>query len=303
MSKFSFLFFSILLFNNAVPAQVLVNQFFPMGINNDIFADTLINKKEILVKAGIRKVTIRQSPPIVSTSFASKTYSLDQNGNIESLQFCLYNPESFSIFCMNNIFWYESTGQLYEIKMYDAKGTLYCKYTTECLDKNSAKYTSTTIFNGLVVVNGDTLIDYKYYNEKGQLIKLTKLLKAAEPFHILYYYNNDGLLDSASYSDPSLQTTKFTRKHRRKNTLIEMEHPRGRYSWTYNSSGQCTHILFEIITQVPIPNQQPYLFGKPKPVYKKSMEMFYYYNSNGTLSKITERQNNGKELSAIYSYE
>jgi len=301
MSKHIFLVFSILLFYISTSAQVLVHQFFPMMINVDMFGDTLINKKEILAKAGIRKITIRQIPPIVSSSFASKTYSLDQNGNIESLQFCLYNPESFSVFCMNNIFWYASTGQKSEIKMYDAKETLYCKFTTEWLDKNSAKYTSTTIFNG--VVSGDTLTDYKYYNEKGQPIKLTKLLRAAEPFHILYYYNNDGLLDSASYSDPSLQTTKFSRKHRRKNTLIEMEHPRGRYTWTYNSSGQCTRILFEIITQVPIPNQQPYLFGKPKPVYKKSMEMFYYYNSNGTLSKITERQNNGKELSVIYSYE
>jgi len=85
--------------------------------------------------------------------------------------------------------------------------------------------------------------------------------------------------------------------------VIEMEHPRGRYTWTYNLSGQCTRILFEVITKVPIPNQQPYLIGTPKTEYKKSSELFYYYNSNGTLSKITERQNNGKELTVVYSYE
>jgi hypothetical protein len=29
----------------------------------------------------------------------------------------------------------------------------------------------------------------------------------------------------------------------------------------------------------------------------------FYYNSNGTLSKITEQQLDGKELTLIYSYE
>jgi len=301
MSKFSFLVFSALLFSSTVPAQqVLVHQFFPMGITGDLFGDTLINKKEILVKAGVRKMIIRQSPPIVSSSIASKTYSLDQNGNIDSLRYCFYNPKSDSSFCMNEKLWYSSNGQLYELKSYDSKETVYNQYTVERLDKNSVKCILKIRSNG---VSRDTLIDYKYYNDKGQLIKSTLARKVPDSVYSLFYYNNDGLLDSVSFPNTPWPTTKFIRKQKRKDKVIEMEYPRGRYSWIYNSSGQCIRILFETKIPGPITNQQPYLFGNPKTKYKKNMEVFYYYNSNGTLSKSTEKQSDGQELNVIYSYE
>jgi hypothetical protein len=300
MSKLGFIFFSIMLLGLRAPAQVLVHQFFPIGVITDIFGDTLINKREILVKAGIRKINIRQSPPVVSSSIFSKTYLLDQNGNIESLQYCFYNPKSDSTYCYNNKFSYASNRQMYELKLYDAKETLYGQYTVEWLDNNSAKCTSTTIFNG---ASGDTLVDYKYYNEKGQLIKLTQLRKAQEPFHSLFYYNKDGLLESVSYPNSPFPTTKFSRKHKGKNELIEWEHPKGKFSLVYNSSGQCLRAQYESKNQAPILNQQPYLFGNPKPMPGPIMTTQFYYNPNGTLSKITEQQLEGKELTLIYSYE
>jgi len=308
MSKFSFLIFFTLLFYISTSAQVLVHQFFPMMINVDMFGDTLINKKEILVKAGIRKMNIRQIPPIVSTTMASKTYSFDQNGNIESLQYCFYNPKSDSSFCMNEKLWYSSNGQLYELKSFDSKETVHIQYTVERLDKNSVKCILKIRSNG---VSGDTLVDYKYYNEKGQLIKSTQMRKARdtgyslqEPGYSLYHYNIDGLLDSVSYPNTHWPTNKFSRKYKGKDKIIEMEHPMGRYSWIYNSSGQCIRILFETKTQSgPLNNQQLYLFGNPKTKYKKKMEVFFYYNSNGTLSKSTEKQSDGQELNVIYSYE
>jgi hypothetical protein len=260
MSKLRFIFLSILLFSLTAQAQVLVHQFFPFGVTTDIFGDTLINKREILVKAGIRKINIRQSPPLVSSSMVSRTYLLDRNGNIESLQYCFYNPKSDSTFCYNNKFSYASNGQMYELKLYDAKETMYSQYTVEWLDKNSAKCTSTTVFNG---VSGDTLVDYKYYNEKRQLIKLTQLRKSQEPFHSLFYYNKDGLLDSVSYPNSPLPATKFSRKHKGKNTLIELEYPNGKYSLTYNSSGQCLRAQFEQINKAPVLNQQPYFIWQP----------------------------------------
>ena len=189
---------------------------------------------------------------------------------------------------------------MYVLKLYDAKETLYSQYTVEWLDKNSAKFTSTTVFNG---VSGDTLVDYKYYNEKRQLIKLTQLRKSQEPFHSLFYYNKDGLLDSVSYPNSPFPTTKFSRNHKGKNRLIELEYPNGKYSLTYNSSGQCLRAQFEPKNKAPINNQQPYLFGNPKPKPGPIMTTQFYYNSNGTLSKITEQQLDGKELTLIYSYE
>lgn len=301
MSKPGFIVFSIILFSITVPAQqVLVHQFFPMGINGDIYGDTLINKREILVKEGIRKINIRQSPQIVNSSFASKTYILDQNGNIKSSQYCLYNPKSDSTYCLNDIFWYASGSQKYEMKMYDSKEILYCQSTAEWLDKNTLKNSSTILVKG---VSGDSLLDYKYYNEKGQLTKLTQVRKAQEPVNSLYYYNNDGLLDSVSYSNPHLKTTIFSRKRQKSNKVIELEIPNGKYIWVYNSSGQCIQVLYETKNQAPVSNSQPYLFGNPKTKHKPKTVALFYYNSNGTLSKITEMQENGKELNVIYSYE
>jgi len=299
MSKLSILVFSLILLSTA-HSQVVIHQHFPLGMTVDIFGDTLVNTREILVKAGIRKVNIRQSQPVITSSMVSRTYLLNQNGNIESLQYCFYNPKSDSTFCYNNKFSYASNGQMYELKLYDAKETMYSQYTVEWLDKNSAKCTSTTVFNG---VSGDTLVDYKYYNEKRQLIKLTQLRKSQEPFQSLFYYNKDGLLDSVSYPNSPLPATKFSRKYKGKNTLIELEYPKGKYSLTYNSSGQCLLAQFEQKNNAPVLNQQPYLFGNPKPKRGPIMTTQFYYNSNGTLSKITEQQLDGKELTLIYSYE
>jgi len=296
MSKLiSFLIF-ILLLNLSAPAQVLVHQFFPMGINGDILGDTLIHKREILNKAGIRKINVQQVPPIVSSTYASKSYTINQDGTIESMRTYFSNPKSDSGFWLNDTCFYNSKGLFTKLKSYDGKATMYLQHYIEWLDNNSAKcYT-------IPEIKGDSLIDYKYFDEKGKLLKQTSMRTGREPQNSFYFYNKDGLLDSVRYENNSLPTTVFTRKQQKRNKLVEMEHQRGKISWTYNSAGQCIKTTFHVKNQAPKLGQ-PYVFTKQRPDYISNMEATYFYNSNGTLSKITVKSVDGPVLTVIYSYE
>ena len=296
MSKPIFFLFSILLVNLSAPAQVLVHQFFPMGINGDMLGDTMLNKRETLSKAGIRKITVLQVSPVVSTTFKSKTYAVNQNGNIESLRTCFSNPKSDSGFCLKDTCFYNSQGQFIKLKSYDGKGAMYLQYFVEWLNNSSAKCYS------IVETTGDSLIDYKYYDDKGRLQKQTSIRKNIEPQSCFYFFNKDGLLDSVRYENSQLPTTVFKRTQQKKNKLVEMEHQKGKISWTYNASGQCIRTTYFVKNPAPMVGQ-PYVFTKKRPEYVRKMDTLYYYNSDGTLSKITEKSEDGPELTVLYSYE
>ena len=207
MSKLSFLVFSVLLFSSTVPAQqVLVHQFFPMGINGDALGDSLINKREILHKAGIRKINVRQVPPVIHSTYNSKTLTIDQDGNIESMRTYFSNPKTDSAFWLNDSCFYNSNGQFTKIKSYHSIGKIYNQYNVEWLDKNSAKcYTTPEI-------KGDSLIEYKYYDEKGRIKRQTYIRTGQETQTNSYFYNKDGLLDSVRYENSLIPTTVFKRK-------------------------------------------------------------------------------------------
>jgi hypothetical protein len=297
MSKLSFLVFAILLFSNIVPAQqVLVHQFFPIGIKGDVFVDTLINKREILNKAGIRKIIVRQVPPVNHSFYNSKTFTIDQDGNIESIRTYFSNPKTDSAFCLTDSCFYTSNGKLTKSKSFDGIGKMYFQSNAEWLDKNSAKcYTIPQIKN-------DTLIDYKYYDENGRMRRQTRFRTGQDPETSAYFYNKDGLLDSVRYENSLMPTTVLKRTQQKKNKLVEWEHQNGKTSWTYNSSGQCIKTTYYSKNKVPMVGQ-PYVFTKQRPEYIQNIEISYYYNSNGTLSKITEKQSSGKKLTVTYSYE
>jgi len=296
MSKLSFIVFSIMVLSNIAPAQVLVHQFFPMGINGDFLGDSLINKSEILNKAGIRKIIVNQVPPVISSTYKSKTYTINQNGNIESMRTYISTPKTDSGFWLNDSCFYNSNGKLMESKSYDGRGKMYLQYIVEWLDKNSAKsYT-------IPEIKGDSLINYNYYDENGRMRRQTRFRMGQDPQTSSYFYNKDGLLDSVRYENSLIPTTVFKRKQLKKNKLIEWEHERGKISWTYNSSGQCIKTTYHAKNRGPMA-RQPYVFTKQRPEYIQNMEVSYYYNSNGTLSKITEKQSSGQKLTVTYSYE
>ena len=109
-------------------------------------------------------------------------------------------------------------------------------------------------------------------------------------------------MDSVRDDKSPFPTTVFKRKQQKKNTLIEMEYQKGKISWTYNSAGQCIRTSFYVKNQAPMLGQ-PYVFTKKRPEYISNTEASYFYNSNGTLSKITEKSVDGPVLTVIYSYE
>jgi hypothetical protein len=119
-----------------------------------------------------------------------------------------------------------------------------------------------------------------------------KVWKGQETGKISFYYNPDGLLDSTR---SSWGTFIFKRRKKGKYKLIEMTNEIASYRWVYNLTGQC--VRGEIsMKDIPGIERESGYKGNLK---SKSN---YYYNQDGTLSKVVSKTAGQPGYTMYHSY-
>jgi hypothetical protein len=270
-------------------SQYTLHTIFPMGVIGYSSADDLLNKREILQREGIKKITAYQTVPEMPKTFTSKTVYLNTNGNMDAITICFSNRTGTdSGFCVTDSLFYDHLGRLREYRSHDIKGVTLQSISEY---KSDREVKSTTITR----LNPDTLTEYKYFNEKGQMVRVKQLTNGVEKGNASLYYNKDGLTDSIKYENSPLATSIFKRTEKRKSKSIETENTLAKFKWIYNLSGQC------IATIIAVKNQT-YLSTRSGDKYSSKTEINYYYNTNGTLSKVTQKTGRMPKYSMIYSY-
>ena len=251
--------------------------------------DTLLNKRTDLQKAGIRKIYAYQPISEKLKTYKSKTILLNERGKTESITLCFPKKEPvIESWCTSDTFLYDDRNRLKEMKFRDAKGNGNLEIIYEYIGESELKFVSIAKIQNK---QWDTLVDHRYFNKKGQMVKLIQIRKGQPVTSSLYYYNADGLLDSVHYENSSLPTFVYKRSEKGKKKLIEAQILNSKFTWTFNQSGQW--LSMEAVTIYP-----------PRSNYTsvRKTETNYYYNPDGTLSKVTLKGTDTKKTTMYYTY-
>ncbi len=261
---------------------------FPTGVSGDPFADTILNARAILVNAGVRQVNAYQTLPETTKTFATKTASFNKDGSIDKMTTCFArNPSNNFTHCIDYTILYDDTGREVSMKMTDNAGNKYQLAVTSYRNGGEIRYSST----GMALE--DTMVSYQSYNEKGQLVKLIRTLKGKELENTSFYYNTDGLLDSTQNTYWGVFI--FKRRKKKGIKLVETKTPVANYQWAYNHSGQC------IGSTIIVKNRPDILLETGSKDDVKTVTS-YYYNPDGTLSKVTTKSSRKPTFTMYYSY-
>lgn len=265
----------------------------PGSTDGIAYGDTLLHSSAVLKREGIRKITILRNPH--EKNFRDITILLNQNGQVISSVSCT-GPfeENKNGFCIRDTIIYDDVRGIVERRSKDGGGKINSIFRTEF--ENAGKVKGTVIYTDMHKPIPDTTISYNYYNENGQLIRFQQGGEKSD-YHVgSIFYNTDGLVDSIRYDNPSFGTYIFHHKQKRDKKEITYENSNHHFKWVYNSSGQC--ISRETKVKKPSPDHL-----NPAFTYPGKGETFYYYNTNGTLSKAVTKLNGKLGSSVYYSYE
>lgn len=277
MKKILLLFITFSLYHKNF-AQPFLHELFPMGVCNAIPGDTFLNKRDILKELSIKKViSYQHSDNTISTI----TRYINKDGAIDKLVTCTKVRNKDINYCHDFICLYDNNGRISEERFGNAD-SLYTRTTYEYSYPNKVKQ---TVIYKSQKQNYDTSIQFRYYNERGQLIKTEYEENKYGRLNATLFYNKDGLLDGIKHEGKT--TIQFFKRYRKgKNMLIQLDEHDGTHIWTYNSAGQCISKEWKPKKPSTLPN------GKSK----------YYYNPDATLSKVTE-VNGKRSCTTTYSYE
>ena len=216
------------------------------------------------------------------------------NGTVEAKVSCIPRSKpSDSSFCMKDTMLYDSKGRLIEFRSKDARGFTFVQCKIDYVGERKVKYTWITTAPQKLDTN--TYVNNHYYNEKGQLVRFEQDAKKLVPVNASLYYGDDGLLDSIRHDNPAWRTYIFKRREKGKTKVVEMETDAAKFKWVYNSLGQC-------IASAWFKKNQFNTLQQSKRKHRADAEANYYYNANGTLSKVVEKRF-GKEITTtFYSY-
>lgn len=255
---------------------------FPAGVTGDPFADTLLNTKAVLKMAGIRQVNSFQTSGELTKTFDSKSVHLDREGRIENITCCFTKIKTSGFtFCLQDTLIYGSSGFMEKIISSDSKGNIYGPILFVHRSATELKIVQ------------DSIVSHEFFNDKGQLIALRRTLHTRELESTRFYYNADGLLDSTH--NAHWGTFIFKRRRHRNEKLVEMNNKHFRFSWAYNSQGQC-------VRQTVVSKDRPEIVRDTK--YKGDIKTLinYFYNPDGTLSKVITKRNDIPAYTTEYSY-
>jgi hypothetical protein len=267
-----------------------VSNVLPVGMAAYAYGDTMLNTRTILKREGIKKISVYQRPLVDKTSFTSKTEYINEQGNIYQTSVCYANTKSKnSEFCLKDTFLYDVRHRPVEVISMDGIGSSYMRILTEYLNNGEVK-------NSFILISGDSSSSYNFYNKRSQLIKYKSFMKGKLLIAADLYYNEDGFPDSIQNHDTYWRTFIFKRTNRKKTMEIEMQNPLSRYTWIYNNrTGQCITTRIEMGRQFSKPAQ-------PDKKYGKEVEIDYYYNPDGTLSKMVNKTTGKPKMTMIYTY-
>jgi hypothetical protein len=271
-------------------AQFPLHFVMPMGVSGIDYGDTILNRTIILKQENIKKI-IADETTIKGKykTFSHTEYNL-LNGKIISKHFCLHQS-SKPDWCNGDTIIYDSNGRLLEIRMLETGGTAYLQEKIAYLSDD--KITRTWIIKTPTKAASDTDIYLCSYNQKGQLTRQEMTTKRFAGNDATLFYNEDGLIESIKHDNPGIGNYIFTRNQKGRSKEISLETKGSFYKWEYNAEGQCIHS--EWSTR---PSSNP----RNKPYQGLSMKASYYYNSDGTLSKVVEKASNKRVSTTVYSY-
>jgi len=289
MKKIFFLFFTLMILSLTGFAQ-FPHCLMPGYVFGVIDDDTLLNTRKVLLNSGIKKIYAYQTSSESLKTHDSKTTVLNESGNVESITACFSkNKDNKEPWCVSSTFLYDDRGRIREIKFRDRNGY---EITQTILDHISEKEYKLISISKIQNNQWDTLsTDHRFFNTKGQMIKLTRLIKDRSPETSLYYYNADGLLDSVQYENPHFPTIVYKRRKKGKKKIIEAQIQNSKFKWVFNQSGQCTSN--EVTTIFP---QNSNYTGTLK------SESNYYYYPDGTLLKVSLKRSDKVKATMHYTY-
>lgn len=289
MKKFFLIFITSLILSLTGFAQ------FPYGlmpgpvIGTVSYGDSILNSRAVLQKAGIKKIYAYHTSSEKLKTYSSQTSVINENGNVESVTTCFpKNEYTNTEWCTFDTVLYDHQGRVHETRSRDVKGYEHSQGLIEFISENELKY---SIIVKPQNKQWDTLTDHRYFNKKGQMVKLIQTRKNRLPETSLYYYNADGLLDSVQYDNSLLPTIVFKRNEKAKKKIIEAQIQHNKFKWVFNQSGQCTST--KITTTYP-----------PRSNYTGVLksETEYHYNLDGTLSEVSIKSSDKVKSTMSYTY-
>ncbi len=288
MKIFFFLFFTSLLLNLTGVAQ-FPHCLMPGPVIGIAFGDSLLNTREILQKSGIKKIYAYQTSSEKLKTYKSQTTIVNQSGNVESVTTSFpKNEHTKTPWSLFDTILYDDQSRIREIKFTDSKRTEYLQILFDFIGEDELKFSQIVKMQNK---QWDTLIDHRYLNKKGQMVKLIQVRKDRPPETSLYYYNADGLLDSVQYENSLLPTIVYKRHEKGKQKIIEAQIQNSKFRWVFNQTGQCT--ITEITTTYPPRSNY-------NGVIKSKTE--YHYNPDGTLSKVIQKGRDNEKATMYYTY-
>lgn len=292
--KKALLLFAILMLQLQVFSQFPFHTLLPMSVSGISFGDTLLNTSAILRHAGIKKITSSQIAPGKNASRSSSiTQILTPAGKIGSNLLCFHDNKSGTGFCISDTLLYDARGRLTELQSRDAKGNSYLQSKASYITDREVVFT--TIAASPSQGRTDTIIEYRNFNDAGQLVRLKVERAGIVSVNATLYYNVDGFPDSIVQENSTLGTFVFKRRKKGKNKEIEVDATNTTYKWLYNSFGQC------LVSSWATKNQR-YSLGGSGTKYSMKAETNYHYNPDGTLSQVTEKINDKLTATISYSY-
>lgn len=257
------LLFTLVFFSKTVFTQSVYDMI-PFSVFGNPYADTMLITKTVLVKAGISAYSFDASE--WKDGFNFKTVYVNREGNITETKYCSVQKDSGIKFCIYDTVIYDARGRMTEQNMYDGRMELYQAIKADYINEREIKY---------AYVMPDTSILIVRFNSDGKIREVAHKRKGTDTAYSRFYYNGNGFLDSAKDAFAPL-TFVFKRKEKKGHKIIELSLI-SKTTFIYNNAGQ-------LIESSGTERYHKYDNAPLNQVTK------YYYNADGTLSKIVRRE-------------
>jgi hypothetical protein len=246
-----------------------VYEMIPFSVFANAYADTMLVTKAVLIKAGISSYSFDATS--WKDGFNSKTIYVNKEGNITAARYCLFKKDSGIKFCTYDTIIYDVKGRMIEQRMYDGQNELETKIKADYPNGKEIKYTWMPRFYS------DTPVSIARFNSDGKIIEVAHKRKDADTAYSRFYYNSKGLLDSTKDAYTP-RTFVFKRKEKKGEQIVEISTGYGyKTTFIYNNAGRLIKNFAE----------ERYHEYDNAPLNQVTD---YYYNADGTLSKIVRRE-------------
>lgn len=151
------------------------NYAFPNGISYDGITDTnVLIKREVILNEKIKIVKINKADlKIDDKSFSSQTLYFNLLGNVTLIETCFEpSDKRYIAFCVKEKWYYSDKGELEKAVYSDSRDTIVTTVLFNYLNPSIIKTIGITYRPNSATENVDTLVDYKYINDIGQVIKV-----------------------------------------------------------------------------------------------------------------------------------